>query len=134
MNMDVLLPVLAIWAVSFTCYGLAGVLIKKRIIGRTPHIIFTVGGFMADFVALFFQARGLAMLAFIDPEFSLNETLKSWQTVAMNASMGMYCLAALLGFSRIVGWKKLGRWHVPLALTFLATLVVARVLYIRMIS
>lgn len=134
MTQNPFIPVYATWAVSFLCYGLAGVLIWKRKIGRTPHILLTVAGFMADFVALFFQGEGLAILLHQHPDFALDQSLKGLHTTFLNLSMAMYCVTALFGFSRIVGWWKIGRWHVHVALTFLLTLLTARLLYLRLIT
>lgn len=134
MMQQALLPVFVTWAASFAFYGLAGTLIKLKKISRTPHILLTVAGFMADFLAMFFQWQALLMLKSANPEFTLDPQAKGLQTVFTNLSMGLYCLTALFGFSRIVGWGKLGRLHVPTALIFICTLIAARVLYIQLIG
>jgi hypothetical protein len=120
------------WFLSFLFYGLAGFLIWRRLIPRNPHIVLTVCGFMADFVAYFFQIQYLLMLAATEPSFALDPELRSWQTVLTNLSMAMYCVTAVFGFSRMVGWHGIGRWHVPVAALFIITLVGSRVLYFQL--
>ncbi|MBI5136030.1 MAG: hypothetical protein HZA24_01705 [Nitrospirae bacterium] len=126
--------ILISWLLSFLFYGLAGGLIKARTVGRTPHIMLTVGGFMTDFVAYFFQTQHLVILAATVPGFALDPALRGWQTVATNLSMAMYCVTAMFGFARVVGWHGVGRWHVPVALLFVVNLVTARTLYWRLIN
>ncbi|MDH5525953.1 MAG: hypothetical protein OEY97_01430 [Nitrospirota bacterium] len=128
-----LIPVVAVWLVSFTCYLLAGFLIWKRRIGRTPHIVLTIAGFMADFIALFFQFQALHAIGASDPSFAPDADLKSLHTVFLNLSMGMYCVTAMFGFFKTMGWYKISRFHVPVAFCFLLTLLVARVLFLRMV-
>jgi len=120
------------WFLSFMFYGLAGFLIWRHLVSRNPHIVLTVCGFMMDFVAYFFQVQYLLILAATDPSFAVDADLRSWQTVFTNLSMAMYCVTAVFGFARIVGWHSIGRWHVPVAALFIATLVAARVLFFQL--
>ncbi|MDH4229097.1 MAG: hypothetical protein OEW11_05025 [Nitrospirota bacterium] len=128
-----MIPVVAVWLLSFACYLLAGALIWRRKIGRTPHIVLTIAGFMADFFALFFQFQALNAMVGDDPSFVVDVQIRSLHSVFLNLSMAMYCVTALFGFSRVMGWHKVGRWHVPVAFCFLLTLVVARVLFLRLV-
>ncbi len=125
-------PLLATWALSFLFYGLAGGLMWARKIKRNPHIVLTVCGFMADFVAYFFQTQHLMVLKATQSEFVLDLSLRGTQTALTNLSMGMYCITAVLGFSRMVGWHGAGRWHVPVAALFMVNLIAARVLYVQL--
>lgn len=122
-----LLPlILATWVLSFTGYALAGLLMWRRRIHRTVHILLTVAAFLADVVALAMQNIHMMQVGIGMAE--IPPALRTAHGVTTDLSIGLYCLVALLGFSRIVGWQKLGRWHVPTALLFLAIWLAARVL------
>ncbi len=127
-------PLLATWVLSFLFYGLAGGLIWTHKIRRNPHIVLTVCGFMSDFVAYFFQTQHIMMLSATVPGFALDPSLRGLQSALTNLSMGMYCLTALFGFARIVGWWSLGRWHLPVAGLFIANLIAARVIYLKLLG
>lgn len=125
MTQGLLIPILAAWTLSFGCYTLAGVLMWRRRIHRNVHILLTVAGFLADIVALALQK--IHMMQVGQSILEVAPALRTAQGVTVDLSMGLYCVVALLGFARIVGWRRLGRWHVPVALLFLLDWIVARV-------
>lgn len=116
--------ILATWVLSFTGYALAGLLMWRRRIHRTVHILMTVAAFLADVVALAMQNIHMMQEGIGMAEIPI--ALRTADGVTTDLSIGLYCLVALLGFSRIVGWHRLGRWHVPSALLFLAVWLAAR--------
>jgi hypothetical protein len=126
------IPIFGTWALSLTCYVLAGVLMWRRLIHRNVHILLTVAGFLADIVALAMQK--IHMMQVGQSMLDIPPGLRTAQGVSLDLSMGLYCVVALLGFSRIVGWHRLGRWHVPVALLFMANWFVARLLTFHVLS
>jgi len=126
MTGGLVIPILGAWVLSLSCYTLAGVLMWRRRIHRNAHILLTVAGFLVDIVALAVQK--IHMMQIGRSVLDIAPALRTAQGISLDLSMGLYCVVALLGFSRIVGWHRLGRWHVPVALLFMANWFVARVL------
>ncbi len=117
-------PIVAAWVATLLCYSLAGVLIWRGKIKRNTHIMLTVAGFLIDFGAMFMQMMNRMQMG--KTVADLDPYLSSMASITLNFSMGLYCLVALFGFSRMVGWHKLGRWHVPLAMVFMGDWLLAR--------
>jgi len=124
MNEGLLVPIVALWALSFVGYAAAGLLMWRRRVHRTVHILMTVAAFVADIVALTMQKIHLMQVG--RSILDVTPALRTAQGATQDLSMALYCVVALLGFSRIVGWHKLGRWHVPAAVLFMVNWVVAR--------
>jgi len=120
-----LLPLVGLWALSFAGYAAAGVLMWRRRIHRTVHILLTVAAFLMDIVAL--AVMKIHMMQVGLSIMDVPEALRTAHGATTDLSIVMYCVVAVLGFSRTVGWHKLGRWHVPVALTFLGIWIAARV-------
>lgn len=125
MSQGLILPIVGTWLISFLCYALAGVLLWRRIIRKNAHIVLTVMGFLADIAAL--AMKQIHMMQVGRTLDDMDAGLRSMETITLNLSMAMYCVVALLGFSRIVGWKGLGRWHVPVAGLFMVNWILARI-------
>ena len=124
MTEGLLIPIVGLWALSFALYVAAGLLMWKRRIHRTTHILMTVAAFVADIVALTMQK--IHMMQVGRSILDVPPALRAAQGATQDLSMALYCVVALLGFSRIVGWHKLGRWHVPVAALFMANWLLAR--------
>jgi hypothetical protein len=120
-----LLPLLGLWALSFAGYVAAGLLMWRRKVHRTVHILLTVLAFLLDIVAL--AVMKIHMMQVGQSIMDVPAGLRTAHGATMDLSIIMYCVVAVLGFSRTVGWHKLGRWHVPTALTFLGIWIAARV-------
>jgi hypothetical protein len=125
MTQGFLLPLIGLWALSFAGYAAAGLLMWRRRIHRTVHILLTVGAFLLDIVAL--ALINIHMMQVGRSIMDVPIGLRGAHNTITNTSIGAYCVVAVLGFSRTVGWHKLGRWHVPAALTFLGVWIAARV-------
>jgi hypothetical protein len=132
MDGGLFIPIFGTWALSLACYVLAGVLMWRRLIHRNLHILLTVAGFLADIVALALQK--IHMMQVGQSVLDIPPGLRTAQGISLDLSMGLYCVVALLGFSRIVGWHRLGRWHVPVALLFMVNWFVARVFTFQVLS
>lgn len=124
MTGGLLIPILGLWVLSLLCYTLAGALMWRRRIHRNAHILLTVAGFLADIVAL--ATQKIHMMQIGRSILDVSPALRTAQGISVDLSMGLYCVVAVLGFARIVGWHRLGRWHVPVALLFLLDWFVAR--------
>lgn len=120
-----LVPLLALWALTFLGYALAGLLMWRRRIHRTVHILLTVTAFLLDIVAL--AVMKIHMMQVGLSIMDVPPALRTAHGATTDLSIVMYCVVAVLGFSRTVGWHRLGRWHVPAALTFLMIWIAARV-------
>jgi len=125
MSEGFLVPLLALWALTFLGYALAGLLMWRRKIHRNVHILLTVAAFLLDIVAL--AVMNIHMMQVHRSIRDVPPGLRTADGVATDLSIIAYCVVAVLGFSRTVGWHKLGRWHVPAALSFLTIWIVARV-------
>lgn len=125
MNEGLLIPIVALWVLSFAGYAAAGLLMWKRRVHRTTHILLTVAAFVADILALTLQKIHLMQVG--RSILDVAPALRTAQGATQDLSMALYCVVALLGFSRIVGWHRPGRWHVPVAIVFLANWLLARV-------
>lgn len=119
-----LLPIVAIWALSFLCYAAAGLLMWRRRIPRNAHILLTVVGFVADIGGLTLQKIHLMQVG--RGMLSIPPALRTAQGATLDTSIALYCVVAVLGFARVVGWHRVGRWHVPAALLFVGVWLLAR--------
>jgi len=125
MSEGFLLPLLGLWALSFAGYAAAGLLMWRRRVHRTVHILLTVAAFLIDVVAL--AVMKIHMMQVGQSIMDVSPGLRTAHGATTDLSIVMYCVVAVLGFSRTVGWHRLGRWHVPAALTFLGIWIAARV-------
>jgi hypothetical protein len=120
-----LVPLFALWALSFLGYALAGLLMWRRKVHRNVHILLTVAAFLLDIVAL--AVMNIHMMQVHRSIADVPPGLRTAHGATTDLSIIAYCVVAVLGFSRTVGWHRLGRWHVPAALTFLGIWIAARV-------
>jgi hypothetical protein len=120
-----LVPLFALWALTFLGYALAGWLMWRRKVHRNVHILLTVAAFLLDIVAL--AVMKIHMMQVHLSIMDVPPGLRTAHGATTDLSIVAYCVVAVLGFSRTVGWHKLGRWHVPAALTFLGIWIAARV-------